>query len=250
MVSSSFARRDRHAGGLRDPVRVPFTTVIKERPLSFDLYLFDLDGTLVDSLPDIAGALNHALAQASQPPLPLDVVSALVGDGVAKLAEKALTLRPGAAADATALAAVIVDHYRAHPCVETRAYPGILPMLRSLKADRRSVAVLTNKPGEVARPLLAALDLASLFDSIVGDGDGYARKPDPQAASSLMARFGVAPSRTLMIGDGLPDLAVARAAGCPVAAVTWGYTSVQNLEAQHPDFLVHAPDRLLTLKPR
>src|SRR5262245_20191203 len=141
------------------------------------LLLFDLDGTLVDSLPDIAGALNQALGARSLPPLGLDVVRGLVGEGVLRLAEKALAvaaeITPGAAGiDAVELAASVRDHYRAHPCVSSVLYPGVADALASAAASDRRIAVLTNKPGDVARALLAALGIAERCDAVVGDGDG------------------------------------------------------------------------------
>jgi phosphoglycolate phosphatase len=216
--------------------------------LRYDLLLFDLDGTLVDSLPDIAGALNRALVAAGLQPLSLDVVRGLVGEGVQRLAEKALAVQPApAAVDAVALAREVVAYYRAHPCVDTRVFPGVEAALPELRQRGARLAVLTNKMGEVARALLAELRLAEHFDAIVGDGDGHARKPAPDAALALMRRFGVAPAHTLMVGDGLPDLALARAAGCPTAAVTWGYTARANLVAETPDYLIDAAAELLDL---
>jgi phosphoglycolate phosphatase len=215
--------------------------------LRFDLVLFDLDGTLVDSLPDIAGALNRALAAAGLAPLPLDVVRGLVGEGVLRLAEKALEVQAAKGVDAAALAAEVVTIYSEKPCVQTRPYPEIETTLSALAQRGARLAVLTNKMGNVARALLAELRLADAFDAIVGDGDGHARKPAPDAAQALCARFGTPVSRTLMVGDGLPDLALARAAGCPVAAVTWGYTDRGVLVAQKPDYLLEAPSELLRI---
>jgi phosphoglycolate phosphatase len=213
--------------------------------LRFDLVLFDLDGTLVDSLPDIAGALNHALIAAHLAPLPLDVVRGLVGEGVRRLVDKALVVQGATDRDAAALTDEVVAYYAERPCVQTRLYPGMEETLAELRRRGARLAVLTNKMGAVARALLATLNLS--FDAIVGDGDGHARKPAPDAALALFARFGVSPERALMVGDGLPDLALARAAGCHVAAVTWGYTDRPALEAQRPDHLVEAPSDLLAL---
>jgi phosphoglycolate phosphatase len=208
--------------------------------------VFDLDGTLVDSLPDIAGALNAALGDARLPPLPVDVVRGLVGEGVRRLAEKALarlesTLDPGP------IAAQIVRRYGEHPCVESRLYPGIGETLGALHARGARLAVLTNKPGEVARALLAALAVSDPFDAVVGDGDGFPRKPAPDALRTLMARFSATPATTVMVGDGLPDLAMARAAGCPVVAVAWGYTDRTALAAEAPTYLLDEPAELLQL---
>jgi phosphoglycolate phosphatase len=211
--------------------------------------LLDLDGTIVDSLPDIAGALNASLSDASLPPLAIDVVRGLVGEGVHSLAEKALAVSSPSALAPAALASEIVRRYAEHPCVATRLYPGMAAALAALRARGSRLAVLTNKPGPVARALVAALSLTDTFDAVVGDGDGYPRKPAPDAARALAARFAVPLARTLMVGDGLPDLAMARAARCPVAAATWGYTDRALLAAHQPDHLIDSPDQLLALAP-
>jgi phosphoglycolate phosphatase len=214
--------------------------------LQHDAILFDLDGTLVDSLPDIARALNRALAASQLGPLPLDVVRGLVGEGVVKLAEKALAVHRSTL-DASALAAEVVAIYQREPCVDSRLYPGIEATLGALRGAGRQLAVLTNKPGRVARALVAALGISHHFEAIVGDGDGHPRKPAPDAARALLTRFGVTPPRALVVGDGLPDLAVARALGAPVAAAAWGYTDRALLAAEKPDFLLETPADLLRI---
>jgi phosphoglycolate phosphatase len=213
--------------------------------LRFDLLLFDLDGTLVDSLPDIASALNHALASAGLQEVPLDVVRTLVGEGVLRLVEKALLLQR-AQRDAQALARAVVAEYSRKPLVETRVYPGVEEVVQKLRASGVRLAVLTNKVGSVARALLDELHMTG-FDAIVGEGDGYTRKPSPEAALALIGQIGTAPGRTLMVGDGLPDVAMAHAAGCPVAAVTWGYSDRGALEKERPEYLVDAPADLTTI---
>jgi len=215
--------------------------------MSHDLVLFDLDGTLVDSLPDIAAALNHALRERGLAELSTAVVRTLVGDGVEVLAERALARQDAASVAPAVLAREVVAHYEAHPCTDTVTYPGIRQMLVALRGRGTRLAVLTNKPGGVARALLAALPIGPLFDAVVGDGDGWPRKPAPEGALALMQRFGATPDRTLMVGDGLPDLAVARAAGCQVAAAAWGYTPRERLAADRPDHLIAHPDQLLAI---
>lgn len=211
------------------------------------LILFDLDGTLVDSLPDIAAALNHALGRAGLAPLGTDLVRTLVGEGVVRLAEKALAHQGAGALDPAALASDVVAYYEEHPCDLTRPFPGVEPTLDELARRGQRLAVLTNKPGGVARALLEALGLAGRFAAIVGDGDGHPRKPDPAAARALLARFAVTPAQALMVGDGLPDLALARAAGLPAAAALWGYTDRARLVAERPDHLLERPAELLDL---
>jgi phosphoglycolate phosphatase len=222
----------------------------------FDLIVFDLDGTLVDSLPDIARALNLALGGLTPPlgPLPTAVVRGLVGEGVVTLAHKALTTASPGIADVAHLAEIVAEKirgtYRSEPCVHTRLYDGMTATLAALRASgagQRRLAVLTNKPGEVMRPLLTAIGLDPQLDAAIGDGDGHPKKPDPAALRFLMDRYAVSPERTLMVGDGLPDMAVAHAAGCPVAAALWGYTEPAALLAMGPQFQLARPTDLLSI---
>jgi phosphoglycolate phosphatase len=212
--------------------------------MSSALILFDLDGTLVDSAPDIARALNAAMAEVGAPPLPVPEVVSYVGDGATKLVERAMPRPPPAGADVPGLVDCFRRHYAAGICVETRPYPGIAELLRHLVERDVRMAALTNKPGDLARTLLRALSLDRYFVDVVGDGDGWARKPAPDAARALLARHGVA-AATLMVGDGVPDLRLGRALPCPVAAVSWGYTARAVLEAESPDWIVDDPADLL-----
>jgi phosphoglycolate phosphatase len=209
------------------------------------LVLFDLDGTLVDSASDIAAALNAALAELGQPVHPLDVITGYVGDGAARLVQRAVM--PGAEVDAEQLLVTFRAHYAANVAVRTRPYPGIVETLERLAGSGVPLAVLTNKPGDLARALLRALALDRFFADVIGDGDGFPRKPAPDAARHLLALHRAAASETLLVGDGLPDMRTGRAAGCRVAAVTWGYTTREHLAAEGPDWIVSAPPELLAL---
>jgi phosphoglycolate phosphatase len=207
------------------------------------LVLFDLDGTLVDSAPDLAAALNAALAELGQPVHPLAVVKGYVGDGAAKLVERAVA--PGAEVDQELLLERFRAHYAARLCVYTRLYPGVVDTLGRLAAAGTPLAVVTNKPGDLARSLLRALHIEQHFTQIVGAGDGFPRKPSPEMALHVFARHAVAPADAVLVGDGLPDVRLSRAAGCRVAAVTWGYTPREALEAERPDWLIDEPAALL-----
>ena len=148
---------------------------------SFALAIFDLDGTLIDSLPDIAAALNRTLKYAGHAPLPPAQIAGYVGDGAAKLLQRALP-------DDTPseILEQLGQHFRAayaaHLHDESRPYPGLEPVLAAM-ARAMPLAVITNKPSVLARPLLAGLGLDEYFADIVGDGDGFARKPDPAAGA-------------------------------------------------------------------
>ena len=210
------------------------------------LFLFDLDGTLVDSAPDIAAALNAALASLGQPTHPVGGVTSSVGDGAAKLIERAVP--PAAEVDQDLLLERFKVEYAAHVCVGTRVYPGVVDSLERLAARGTPLAVLTNKPGDLARSLLRALALEARFADVIGDGDGFPRKPSPEIALHVCARHSVAPGDAVLVGDGLPDVRLARAAQCRVAAVTWGYTPREILIAERPDWLLDAPAALLELR--
>jgi phosphoglycolate phosphatase len=212
----------------------------------FDLALFDLDGTLVDSLPDIAAALNATLAEAGFPPVPAAQVSSYVGDGAAKLVERALPREVRASGDLDQMVHHFRGYYARHLHDQTRPYPGIEEVLQRL-SSAMPLAVVTNKPSELARPLLAGLGLDRYFSDVIGDGDGFARKPAPEAGLWLLARHGVTTPRTLVIGDGIPDLRFARALGSPAAAVTWGYVARELLQAEAPAWLADTPEQLLSI---
>lgn len=208
--------------------------------------MFDLDGTLVDSLPDIAAALNRTLEHAGHAPLPAAQIAGYVGDGAARLLQRAL---PAGTPPETLeeLGAHFRAVYARHLHDQTRAYPGLEPVLARL-ARSMPLAVLTNKPSVLARPLLAGLGLERYFADVVGDGDGFARKPDPAAGHWLLQRHGVDdPRRALVVGDGLPDLRFARALGAPSAAVTWGYVTRDALAAEHPTWIIDTPAALLQI---
>jgi phosphoglycolate phosphatase len=209
------------------------------------LVLFDLDGTLVDSALDIAAALNGALAELGQPVHPLEVVTSYVGDGAAKLVERAVA--PDAPVDPRLLLDRFRAHYAAHVAVHTRPYPGIVDALQRFAGEGAPLAVVTNKPGDLARALLNALDLSRFFADVVGDGDGFPRKPSADAARHLLTRHAARPADTLLVGDGLPDMRLGHALGCRVAAVAWGYTARELLAAERPDWIVGAPAELFSL---
>jgi phosphoglycolate phosphatase len=218
----------------------------RSMPDGFTLAIFDLDGTLVDSLPDIAAALNRTLQHAGCAPLPRAQIAGYVGDGAAKLLQRALpeTTTPQRLAE---LGAHFRENYAHHLHDETRPYAGLAPVLERL-AQVMPLAVFTNKLSDLARPLLAGLGLDRYFADIIGDGDGYPRKPDPSAGRWLLRRHGVVdPARALVVGDGLPDLRFARALGARSAGVTWGYVARDLLAAEQPTWLIDTPAALLNI---
>jgi phosphoglycolate phosphatase len=185
--------------------------------------LMDLDGTLVDTLPDLAAALNRLLADRALPPLTSEQVRAMIGDGVAVLVTRAFAAY-NRQPDATAVADFSAD-YSAHAAVESRLYPDILPVLTALAADGWRLAVCTNKPENAARSLLDAVGLLPLLCA-VGGGDTFpTRKPDPAHLLATLASAAGTQDAALMLGDHHNDVAAAQAAGIPSIFAAWGYGS-------------------------
>ncbi|MGC6401738.1 phosphoglycolate phosphatase [Sphingomonas sp. FW199] len=193
----------------------------------FSIIGFDLDGTLVDSRTDIAIAVNAALAGIGRPALTLDAVTRMIGGGVTRLLEQALVATGGAdGVDFPALRAVMLAHYGAHLSVHTRPYPGVEAVLTELAAGDTQLAVVTNKPEALAVALLDQLGLTRHFRVVIGGdtmGPGRA-KPDPAPVLAMIDRLGGGPAA--FVGDSQFDVGAARAAGIPVIAVDFGFSSV------------------------
>jgi phosphoglycolate phosphatase len=198
--------------------------------------LLDLDGTLLDTLEDLAASVNHALEAVGVPGRPVEAIRAFVGEGARRLVERAVA--PHDELVEPALAAWW-RHYPAHCLDRTRPYPGI-PAL--LAGAGRTLAVHTNKPGALARRILEGLGLLGHFAAVVG-GDEAPRKPDPTGSLEILARLGAAPDGAVWIGDSRVDAETARAAGIPFVAVTWGFQSrVALAEAGATVFVDSAAD--------
>jgi phosphoglycolate phosphatase len=212
----------------------------------FDLVIFDLDGTLVDTAPDIAAALGAALAEAGVAAPPLEVVKELVGDGARELIRRALVVAR-ATHDVDPLHARFLAHYRAHVSDHSVVYAGVDAALGALTAAGVAIAVLTNKPGDIARRLLADLALGDRFAGVIGDGDGFPRKPDPAGARALVEAARTRPGRTAIVGDGLPDIRTARALGAKAIAAAWGYVAPERLAAESPDGQADTPEQAVRL---
>jgi phosphoglycolate phosphatase len=205
-----------------------------------DLVIFDLDGTLADTVADIARALNATLADSGLPALPVETVVGYVGDGSAKLIERALP--PGASrGDVAALLDRFLAHYEAEPCVDSRLYPGITELLAALTAAKVKTALLTNKSGAVTRRLLEVILPDHRFIAVIGDRDGFPRKPDPTAGQAIIARAGTTADRTAVLGDGIPDMHLAHALGARAVAAAWGYTARDRLAAESPAAIAATP---------
>jgi len=188
------------------------------------LAVLDLDGTLLDTLDDLADSVNAALGAVGLPPRQRAEIARFVGEGTRLLLDRAVAPRHDLLEPA--LAAWWI-HYRAHCLVHTRPYPGIPALLT--RAGRR-LAVHTNKPGSLARQTLAGTGLLDRF-AVVSGGDEAPRKPDPAGTLEIMRRLGARPADTVFIGDSPTDVRTARAAGVRLVGVAWGFRSEAELRA-------------------
>jgi len=188
--------------------------------------LFDLDGTLIDSAPDIAGALNDLLAEEGREPYGLGEVKRMVGEGVHRLIEKAF----GETGRTVALADRFVELYTPRSSLLTQPVEGAFEALDALRAAGIPMAVCTNKPDESALSVLSDLGLLPYFATVLGGTCGLPRKPDPAILLEAARRLGAEPAYCLMIGDALPDVDAARAAGMPVWLVRSGYGAIPTDE--------------------
>ncbi|MCS6931049.1 MAG: phosphoglycolate phosphatase [Acetobacteraceae bacterium] len=193
--------------------------------------VFDLDGTLVDSAPDLAAALSRLMAARGLPGFGREEVIPMIGDGARLLLERAFAAR-GLPPDDAALPAFLAD-YEANAARATRPFPGIPEALEALSAAGWALAVCTNKPAAAARGLLAALGLQDAFAAILGGDSLPVRKPDPAHVLGAVAAAGGDPRRAAMVGDHANDMRAAAAAGIPALFCAWGYG--------RPDMAMGAP---------
>jgi len=188
--------------------------------------LFDLDGTLVDSAPDLAFAANRMLASLGMPGRDPALIATFIGQGLAKLVERSLTGSLDGEADAALMARALpryVRFYEEESGRRTTLYPGVAQGLEMLAREGLPLACVTNKPERPALALIAKMGMAHFFAAVVGGDTLAKKKPDPLPFRHVCDLLGVAPREALVVGDSRHDVAAARAAGCPVVCVPYGY---------------------------
>ena len=204
--------------------------------------VFDLDGTLVDSAPDLGAALNRLRQAFDRPPLDAAAILRLIGDGAASLVGQGFAIDGIVPGDVADLTRQFLTLYEGDIATRTRPYPGVATTLQRLVAAGTVLGVCTNKADAATQRLLAALDLAQYFHTVVG-GDGPARKPDPRHLLTTLDRLGVPAEAAVMVGDSANDVGAARGAGIPVVVVGFGYTKTPPAELG-ADALIHRFDEL------
>jgi phosphoglycolate phosphatase len=203
--------------------------------------VFDLDGTLIDTAPDLIDTLNLILTREGLPSMPFDQARQLIGGGARVLLERALIAegRASAGAEMDRLYAAFIEHYAAHIADRSRPYPQLEATLDRLAAEGHRLAVCTNKLEWLSRRLLDTLNLTQRFAAICGQDTFGVMKPDPEVLRRTIRRAGGTPAAAVMVGDSGTDIDTARAAHVPVIAVDFGYTEVPIATLQ-PDRIISA----------
>ena len=208
--------------------------------------IFDMDGTILDTLEDLRDGVNASLAWAGFPPRSLDEIRRFVGNGAAKLIERSVP-----AGTAEAATRRVLEYYRpyyeAHSRIKTGPYPGMTAALESLRGRGVMLAVVSNKP-DGATKKLAAHYFPELFHVAIGARDGVAVKPAPDTLLEAMALLGVSPEETIYIGDSDVDIQTAKNAGVDCASVAWGFRSEEFLREHGAYRILRQPAELLTME--
>lgn len=211
----------------------------------FTLFVFDLDGTLVDSRQDLAQATNRLLVEHGARPLDLDAVVHMVGEGVEKLTDRAFAAAGVLPVPAGAVGRFL-ELYGESLLVHTRPYAGVPEALEEL-SHVAGLAVLTNKPRKFSETILHGLGLAAFFGRVLGGDGPHARKPAPEGLLRLITDFDVSVDETLLVGDSAIDLRTARAAGTAIALARYGFgfRDVPRDQLRGDEFIVDAPGDLI-----
>ena len=211
------------------------------------LLIFDLDGTLINTIDDLGQACNHALSACGFPTHKIEDYPLLVGNGINKLIERALPEEHRNEATVLRLREYFVPFYDQHNCDLTRPYNGIPELLKALKAAGHTLAVASNKY-QAATEKIVAHFFPNTFDVVLGERAGIPRKPDPQIVWDIIHRLSPLASNLspiYYVGDSLVDAATARAADLPFVACTWGFCTKEQLQTAQPNYMVSHPSEIL-----
>jgi len=211
----------------------------------YDLILFDLDGTLVETAPEICDAVNDTLQHFGFAGVSQTQVNDWIGHGTLELLIQALAFVQGQSDGITrnserlpAIAAIFKTHYRARCGTRSHCYPHVMETLQRLKAQGVRLGVVTNKEGAYTQTVLDAHSLTPLFDCVISGDTLATKKPRPEGVLSCLKRFGVTPDKTLFVGDSSIDVATARNAGVTVWAVPYGYNMGHAIADSQPDRII------------
>ena len=213
------------------------------------LIIFDLDGTLINTIDDLGQACNYALAACGYPIHAIEDYPRLVGNGINRLIERALPEAHRNEETVLRLRKYFVPYYDEHNCELTCPYDGIIELLQTLKEEGHTLAVASNKY-QAATEKIVAHFFPGVFDVVLGERENVARKPDPQIVWDIMEVIGDkarGEGQGLYIGDSLVDAETAKAAKIPFVACTWGFCTEEQLTSANPNYMVQHPIEILTI---
>ena len=211
------------------------------------LIVFDLDGTLINSLEDLADSANWMLMQHGFPTHPVDAYRYFVGDGMRKLIERILPPEERNEKQIERCKAEFIAYYTIHMEDKTVVYPGMIELLKELKDRGLKIAVATNKVHIAVAPLMAKYFPGIRFDSMIGQREGIPVKPHPQIMYDILNDTGCQPSEALHVGDTATDMQLAHSAGVTPVGVLWGYRPLEELQEAGAKFIISRPEELLGL---
>ena len=216
------------------------------------IIIFDLDGTLINTVDDLGLACNHALAACAFPTHKIEDYPRLVGNGINKLIERALPEEHRNEQTVLQVREYFVPFYDEHNCDLTRPYEGIPQLLQALKEQGHQLAVASNKYQAATEKIVAQL-FPGIFDMVLGERENIARKPDPQIVYDIFESLEYraygeeCKSEVLYIGDSLVDAETAKAAGVPFVACTWGFCTLEQLQSAAPDHMIAHPMEIIPI---
>jgi len=215
--------------------------------------IFDLDGTLIDSIQDIADAMNSSLAELGYPAHPVEAYKGFVGDGLHELTKRVLPAKHQSAKDVEALAKKFWDHYDIAWYLHTKIYPGVLYLIQLAVARKVKLAILSNKAHYFTKKMIRHFFRGAMirhtknpFGIYSGEEEGKPVKPDPTMALELAARMKVKPEQVAFIGDSAVDIQTAKNAGMIAIGAAWGYRSIDELKEAGADLIFESPTDLTT----
>lgn len=211
------------------------------------LAIFDLDGTLLDTVADLANATNQALAQCGYPTHPTDAYYQFVGNGINKLFFRALPEEARTEENVMRIRSLFVPYYNEHNADDSRPYPGVSELLRTLQAQGIQIAVASNKYQQATAKLVHHFFPDIRFAAVYGQREGVAIKPDPTIVADILSDTGISRAETIYIGDSGVDMQTARNAEVESIGVSWGFRSVEELTGNGAVHIVHHAEEIAAL---
>lgn len=203
-----------------------------------ELCIFDLDGTLLDTLSVIADNSNYVIEKFGYEPIEKELFKAFIGNGAGELMKRVAKYRDIDTSLFDEMYAEFLNRYNENPIGDTVVFEGIMELLEELKAADVYIAVLTNKPHDAAIASVKEFFDDNLIDKVIGQQDSFERKPHPETAELLLSEFKVTKDKAIMIGDSDVDIATGKNAGISTCAVSWGFKPKEELISLKPDYLV------------